>query len=1195
MIPKRSYRRFFYYRGEKIATTIDNLEIRATGNSQSAIASIDRLIQRLERLQRLAQSATASFSGFTGGTVRITNITNSYNRTLAQTNQRLAQHNNHHRSLVHRLATTVGQMYILFMAAKKVANVYAEWYNKSNDFIENMNLFEVTMRDNTDAALDYAESVERIMGIDLSEWLQYQGTFQQLSKGFGVASGAANVMSQNLTQLSYDLGSFFNVDTEKAFDKLSSAMAGQVKGLREFGIDTSVASLQQYALSKGIELTVSNMTQAQKAVLRYNYILEKSVNIQGDLARTIVTPSNALRILNAQMEKLRRTLGNIISTVVTKFIPYVQAAVMIITDWADALAKKWGFETPSIDYIGLDDALSVADDMEESVSDIADNFADAAVEAKKFKNQLMGFDELNILKSPVDNSSDVKDKLADLASNYPSDLGLGTPSYDFGLDSVSSQAKKIYKKTKDFLQNLTVGKILEKAFSIVGKGLKNVWDWFSKLETKAKFLVGLIPAIFAIKGIQKFVSWVKTGVGSVSGFISKVRNAEGWTGKLQRAGMVAAGAFAAGFAGYDFFSDLIKGTVDWKNALLDIPLAVGGVGLAFAAGGWVGAAVAGLGALAGAVIGIATGLNQLAQNRAMEDFTNTNGPTFSELAGAFARVTDNIAEMYNKYNETFDDMEQNKGNINGVVSNIGLIGDEMLNNVTSVQSGSERIMNELGNLQTGISTQTELIYQSIHEAIGGAFGEAADEAGFSVDRILELTALTTSGMNEDAAEIVSSVTELTRALQNGEISKEEYAEKWRDYQDRLFNIIGQTDGATEATNNLQEALSHIGDINWEDETARSNALDKIKDSAKGAKDSINEYYDNLSVTLSNLRDKWKVGSDEYNSFTDLLGINESAREKSLEEVNTRVNDFMEQVQQDIGEKVKNWQDKIDSEWESLDPLSWEKIIYGTKDKFALKQSEAERDFVKNISDSLQDALDEIGTNGKIYAGEAMEKTIDALTVADDPTVKDKRLKLDRWKQTWSENFRSLADDNAKSYNSTLKDNLFGNSVFDYDEWYSKANKASKGFYDAISSNISLLPRLNAEIAYDFDIPNSDKKVYQSIFDSSGRPSVQFKQYAHGGYPDFGEIFLARESGPEMVGTIGNHTAVANNEQIVTAIERGVYNAMMSASAHNSSGGESVGFKADDVTIGGDILLRAFVRAHNNYVYATGQSPLVMSR
>jgi hypothetical protein len=226
-----------------------------------------------------------------------------------------------------------------------------------------LNLFNVTMGEGAEEAKRFAESVSAAMGIDPKEWMQYQGVFKNLTAGFGVASDKADIMSQNLTQLSYDMASFFNTDVETAFDKLSSAMSGQVKGLREFGIDTTVASLQEYALSKGIDASVRSMSQAEKSLLRYNYIMEKSIIMQGDMARTIITPANSLRILNAQLTQMKRALGNIVSVIAVKFIPYVQAMVQIITEAASALANFFGFELPKIDYSGLDTG-GFADDFE---------------------------------------------------------------------------------------------------------------------------------------------------------------------------------------------------------------------------------------------------------------------------------------------------------------------------------------------------------------------------------------------------------------------------------------------------------------------------------------------------------------------------------------------------------------------------------------------------------------------------------------------------------------------------------------------------------------------------------------------------------------------------------------------------------------------------------------------------------------
>jgi len=272
----------------------------------------------------------------------------------------------------------------------------ASWFKESNDYIETVNLFNVTMGDAKVAAREYAETVEKAMGIDSKDFMQYQGIFKNLTAGFGVVEKDANKMSQNLTQLSYDMASFFNTDVETAFDKLSSAMSGQVKGLREFGIDTTVATLQEYALSRGIDTKVRSMTQAEKAMLRYNYIMEQSTHIQGDMARTIITPANALRVLEAQLTRMKRAFGNIVSVIVTQVIPYVQVMVEVIADAAHAIAKYFGFSEK--DFTADTDGITSSwGNAEDSVGD----YSNAVKEAKK---QMMGFDELNIIQNPDSDS-----------------------------------------------------------------------------------------------------------------------------------------------------------------------------------------------------------------------------------------------------------------------------------------------------------------------------------------------------------------------------------------------------------------------------------------------------------------------------------------------------------------------------------------------------------------------------------------------------------------------------------------------------------------------------------------------------------------------------------------------------------------------------------------------------------------------
>lgn len=418
-----------------MALTIDELNIQIAAESNQATDALDRLIEKLKLVQTnlnglgtSAKKASAGVKQTTNSTDKATNSTNKYKNSTDKATKSSQK-------FTDKLAQKISKFRTLYGAFKSAANMMSSWFKESNDYIETLNLFNVTMGDAADSAYQYAESVQKLIGIDISEWMEYQGTFKQLTSGFGVASDAANTMSQNLTQLSYDMASFFNTDVETAFEKLSSAMSGQVKGLRQFGIDTTVASLQEYALAKGIDKSVRSMTQAEKSLLRYNYIMEKSVTIQGDMGRTLVTPANSLRILNAQLTQMKRALGNIVSVIAVKFIPYVQAMVQLLTEAANSLANFFGFKIPKIDYSGL------GGNMSEEFDDAGDSLDEVSGTLKKIKKQLMGFDELNIISNP--------DSDDDSSGVGGGTLNMEPLEYDFLKGLETTNLEEIKEKVKE--------------------------------------------------------------------------------------------------------------------------------------------------------------------------------------------------------------------------------------------------------------------------------------------------------------------------------------------------------------------------------------------------------------------------------------------------------------------------------------------------------------------------------------------------------------------------------------------------------------------------------------------------------------------------------------------------------------------------------------------------------------------------
>ena len=330
----------------------------------------------------------------------------------------------------------------VYMGLRKVSSLIAKAITKSNAYQENLNLFTVAMGKYADQALKYGQTVSDILGIDISQWVRNQGVFMTLATGFGVVGDRAYTMSKNLTQLGYDISSFFNISVEDAMQKLQSGISGELEPLRRLGYDLSQARLEAVALSLGIDKSVASMTQAEKAELRYYAIMTQVTTAQGDLARTLDAPANQLRILKAQFEMAAQAIGNIFIPALNAILPYAIAVVQVIREIANAIANLFGFKLTEVDYSGVGELASGA-------GDLATGLDDAAGAAKKLKQYTAGFDELNVF-APAN------------ASGSGAGGGGGTgfdfemPEYDFLGDAISTKVGEIKAMLEQSLAEITV-------------------------------------------------------------------------------------------------------------------------------------------------------------------------------------------------------------------------------------------------------------------------------------------------------------------------------------------------------------------------------------------------------------------------------------------------------------------------------------------------------------------------------------------------------------------------------------------------------------------------------------------------------------------------------------------------------------------------------------------------------------------
>ena len=324
---------------------------------------------------------------------------------------------------------------------RKIGHFIAQAVTESNKYQEDLNLFTVALGQYAAEAQNYAEKVSDVLGIDPAQWLRNQGVFNTLLTGFGDTAERAQLMSQNLTQLGYDISSFFNISIEDAMQKLQSGISGELEPLRRLGYDLSQARLEQTALNLGVKESVANMTQAEKAELRYYAIMTQVTTAQGDMARTLEAPANQLRILQAQLTQAARAIGNIFIPALNAILPYAIAVVQVIREIANALANLAGFKLTDVDYSGVNSAAVGA-------GSLADNLDDAAGAAKKLKQYTAGFDELNVFAPNTGSGSGAG---AGGAGGFDFDL----PTYDFLGDAVQTRIGEIKKMIEDTLAEIT--------------------------------------------------------------------------------------------------------------------------------------------------------------------------------------------------------------------------------------------------------------------------------------------------------------------------------------------------------------------------------------------------------------------------------------------------------------------------------------------------------------------------------------------------------------------------------------------------------------------------------------------------------------------------------------------------------------------------------------------------------------------
>lgn len=432
------------------------------------------------------------------------------------------------------------------VSLKAIATYLANAVTKFNDFYEATDLFNNAMGELSGQATELINKMESLLGIDPTEAMTNIATIQSLATSFGLASDKAYILSKNLTQLAYDESSYWNKDAATTFTAIASAISGELEPIRRLGVDLSQARLQQELLALGFNKQVSSLSQADKAVLRYIAIMKQTTNIQGNLAQTISSPANMVRILKSEISQLAKAVGQLLYPAFKAILPVLIAAVDLIKEFVVSLASVFGQKIEFTDFSKTQKDIG-------GVTSAMDDTADATkAAAKAAKDYTMGFDELNII-DPSQNSGSSGSGSGGAAGNLLGDVDLS--QYDMFKDYAGSAVDEIKAKLKSldsFQIGTQIGEQLNKLMGMIYNAIHSI-DWAS------------LGAFFAdgVNGLVDSVDWDLFGRLLADRFIIEFELLGGFLSQLDWTSVL--NAFIDGFSG--FFHELSDwiATVDWTG------------------------------------------------------------------------------------------------------------------------------------------------------------------------------------------------------------------------------------------------------------------------------------------------------------------------------------------------------------------------------------------------------------------------------------------------------------------------------------------------------------------------------------------------------------------------------------------------------------------------------------------------------
>lgn len=1079
-----------------MSTIIDSLSIEIQSNSQAATLQIDALVKSLRKLKNvkgLEASMGKISKAIENAGLSMKEAADSADK-FASATSKAAQKTNQIKNSWSSFGRGIKSFIANAVGIGSVGSMIGEAITQAKDWSGISARFGEGFGSKADEAYAHVQKLSDALMVNDQAFMQYAGNFATLAKGFGVTGSNIAEMSIGLSELAYDIYAKSNdfYSFEEAMSAVRSAVVGEVEPIRKAGISITEAMLKETAAANGITQSVENMTEAQKAQLRYKAMVDQAFasGTVGTYAKEINSAEGMLRAFTQQIKGLVQALGGLFIPILSSALPYIQAFIELVTSAVHSLAAFFGYSIKSVSWdSGVSDAAG-------SVGELDNALTNAGGSAKKLKGLLAGFDELNIIQSNSGGGGGGGNAAGSLG-----DLGLELKSLwtDSMLANVKTKVNEIVESIKPHLDDIL------QVVTAIGAGLL-AWK--------------------IAKDFTSVVSTLKNGLSGLSTTVS--------------VGLMVASYSVSFMEGWELAND---GSVDLTD-IGQMALSTLGAGIAgFKFGGVTGAAVA-IGFQAAFFVA------GYAFNKWRSERAKRTASKFGDYNLAAEQIEDFVAGLFGDFK---------------VAATIDLI-DAHLTNAEQAEKQLNTAINEfsaeLNKITIGVDTSDlglGVLKKQANSVINSLNSYLAEQSNMlqaivniapAVDSDGNLIS-TTSEASKVLADACNALGEqlnhwIDQGMKDGMSASE--AEMIKAYSDRMLRIsnavaMGKAQG---------EFITSVGDLNLFglNQESFENTLDLIETQREALKEKYRSVQETAKAetmgVLSGLEELYnqQLGDKDWGAAeatkAQIDALNKTLESWDIESVvQTMLNQTMAPVKQKyidwissaFGVKLNDLGANDDMFSAFLNDMVWNGIETMSVETQAQYFSDTLESMIWLATDGdphLVDVQKVFGlTNWDLLSNDTKAELYAALSAAIGAPASMAlfaQLGYNITQPILSAAADMFNADNAKNLISsaaelgtTLGQSLggsFGSALS------GKANSAISAVQTALNGTLSKMKggQLNQSGKFDF------QKV---------------TLYANGGFPDEGQLFIAREAGAEMVGSMNGRTAVANNDQIVEGIAGGV--------------------------------------------------------